>query len=99
MTFPYPGQMVRPPAPELPPAERLRRERQEIFRSYVPGQVQHGVPPDPRRQHQPASPDIIGPVEKPEVCVLDERGGHRQLGYRCPHFAGFNRDEVIEVSF
>jgi hypothetical protein len=80
-------QMVRPPVPEMPTAERLARERQQIFHSHQPGQIQHATPLD------------SGPVERQDVCILDERGGHRKLGWRCPHFAEFDRDEVIEVKF
>lgn len=64
---------VRPPVPEIPRAEQLARERQNIFHSYRSGEVPHANLPD------------SGPVQQADVCVLDERGGHRKLGMHCPH--------------
>jgi hypothetical protein len=65
----------------------MARERQQIFHSYQPGQVGHEAPNS-------------GPVARPEICTLDERGGHKSLGVNCPHFsADFSRDEVIEIGF
>jgi len=62
-------------------------ERQQVFHSHQPGGVQHGPPPD------------SGPVNRADICVLDERGGHRKLGMRCPHFKDFDPDAVTEVRF
>lgn len=76
---------VRPPVPEVPRAEQLARERQMVFHSHRAGQVPHGAPPNPVRDHQPIPGQDSGPVHAADVCVLDERGGHRKLGMRCPH--------------
>lgn len=91
-------QMVRPPRRELPAKERQAIERQYIFREHMPGSVPRSAP-NPRRQYQPVSDLAAGPVERPDFCILDERGGHRALGRRCPHFAGYDPDEVTEIRF
>lgn len=91
--------VVRPPAPEVPRAEQLARQRQQVFHAHEPRSVQRG-PANPEREFQPVATQT-GPasVDRAEVCVLDERGGHVQLGMHCPHFKNFSRDEVIDVIF
>lgn len=77
---------VRPPVPEVPRAEQLERERQMIFHSHRAGEVSHANLPD------------SGPVNPGEVCVLDERGGHRRLGANCPHgLVGADFDTVTVI--
>jgi len=90
--------VLRPPAPEIPRAEQLERERLGIFYSHEPGTALH-APENPAREFQPDN----GPVEpipmgRAAVCVLDERGGHVRLGENCPHFEGYDRDTVTEVT-
>jgi len=91
--------IVRPPAPEIPPAVRQERERQGIFHSHEPGQAPRG-PESDAREFKPDR-DAMHPVhmDRAEVCVLDERGGHLRLGQHCPHFKGYDKDEVTEVTF
>jgi hypothetical protein len=79
---------VRPPVPEIPRAELLERERQGIFHSHRSGEVPHANLPD------------SGPVAQDDICVLDERGGHRKLGRNCPHgLIGADFDTVTDVLF
>lgn len=79
---------VRPPAPEIPRAEQLERERQMIFHSYQSGGVPHEDPPH------------SGPVDPSDICVLNERGAHLRLGRRCPHgLIGADFETVTQVDF
>lgn len=79
---------VRPPVPEMPRAEVLARERQMVFHSHRSGEVPHANLPD------------SGPVNPGDVCLLDERGGHRRLGAHCPHgLIGADFDTVTDVLF
>jgi hypothetical protein len=86
----------RPPAPEVPLAVRQEQERQRIFHSYSPGTALRG-PVNPARGSQPIPGEGSGPVFHGDVCVLDERGGHRRMGMRCPHQLGWSDDLVYEV--
>lgn len=74
----------RTPAPEIPPEVRQWQERQQIFHSYETGTVQH-------------EPLNSGPIGKGDICVLDERGGHRRIGQHCPHGLGWSDPQVYEV--
>lgn len=87
----------RPPAPEVPPQVRAEQERQQIFHSYASGSVQHGGPQNPARGYQSIPGPGSGPIWQGDVCVLDERGGHRSLGQHCPHQLGYNSEVIYEV--
>lgn len=77
---------VRPPVPEVPRAEQLEYERQMLFHSHRSGEVPHGALPE------------NGPVDPANVCVLDDRGGHRRLGQKCPHgLVGGDFETVTEI--
>jgi len=92
-------QVVRPPAPEVPTAERLARERQGIFYSHEPREALRG-PESPAREFKPDSgPGACIPMGRSAVCVLDERGGHLKLGERCPHFADYDGETVTQITF
>lgn len=76
---------VRPPAPEVPRAEVLEYERQMLFHSHRSGEVPHAQ-------------EDSGPVDPANVCVLDDRGGHRKLGQHCPHgLVGGDFETVTEI--
>jgi hypothetical protein len=88
---------VRPPVPEVPRAEQLAHERQMIFHGHQSGQVPRSAP-NPYRQRQDLPGMDSGPVHAAEVCVLDERGGHRRLGRNCPHgLLGADFETVTDV--
>ena len=91
---------LRPPAPEVPRAQQLEYQRQQIFHSHQPGMVPRGPENDAREFR------ALEPVDAPalrggaETCVLDERGGHLRLGRNCPHgLTGFDPNEVLTVDF
>jgi hypothetical protein len=81
----YARPSARPPAPEIPRAEQLAHERQQLFHGHRSGQVPHSEPGNSSRQFQPLPGEGTGPVQAADVCVLDDRGGHRRIGQRCPH--------------
>lgn len=87
---------LRPPAPEIPPEVRSWQEKQNIFHSQHPRSS-----PLPSgggwRDHEPIPDSGSGIVPRQDVCVLNERGGHLQLGLHCPHGLGYSDDTTYEV--
>ena len=70
---PYDAIVYHTAAPPVDSETEARRKHQEIFREETPGR---GRQEDPRLRAQ---------VPRDEVCILDERGGHRRVGLHCPH--------------
>lgn len=82
---PYDAIVYHTPAEPADSKTQAKWKQAGIFREETPAR---GRQEDPRQRAQ---------VPRDEVCVLDDRGGHRRIGLHCPHGLFSDIEHVADV--